>query len=116
VAGLDGCHYLDQLEDRERKRQSGALQFSGNVDRIYLHRGGECTVDDGVRRIVVESGGSASTVVWNPWAEKAAAMGDFPDDGYHHMVCVEAANAGGDERRVAPGDEHTLEQTIWLWP
>ena len=32
----------------------------------------------------------ASPVVWNPWVEKAAAMGDFDDLGYKEMVCVEA--------------------------
>ncbi|HER20221.1 MAG TPA: D-hexose-6-phosphate mutarotase [Chromatiales bacterium] len=112
VSGLDGCDYLDQLAGRARRRQHGPVEFAGNVDRIYLDPRGACIVDDGTRSITVRSRGSASTVVWNPGAKKAAAMDDVPDDGYRSMVCVEAANAGGDERRVEPGDTHTLAQTI----
>lgn len=29
-------------------------------------------------------------MVWNPWADKAKAMGDFGDDEYKTMLCVEA--------------------------
>ncbi len=32
------------------------------------------------------------SVVWNPWAEKAAAMSDFGDDEFVNMVCVEAGS------------------------
>ena len=28
-------------------------------------------------------------VVWNPWKEKAAAMADFGNEEYPHMVCIE---------------------------
>src|SRR5580704_1567426 len=31
------------------------------------------------RRVVIEKVGAASSVVWNPWAEKAAAMADLGD-------------------------------------
>lgn len=32
-------------------------------------------------------------VVWNPWTEKAAGMGDFePNDGFKNMICVEAGS------------------------
>jgi glucose-6-phosphate 1-epimerase len=31
------------------------------------------------RRIVIEKDGAASSVVWNPWVEKAAAMVDLGD-------------------------------------
>ena len=32
----------------------------------------------------------ATSVVWNPWHEKAVAMSDFGDDEYPYMLCVEA--------------------------
>jgi D-hexose-6-phosphate mutarotase len=52
-------------------------------------------VDDPVldRRLVIEKRGSATTVVWNPWHEKAAAMADLGGDVWPWMLCVETANA-----------------------
>ena len=34
------------------------------------------------RAVVVEKEGFPDAVVWNPWVEKAAGMGDFGDDEY----------------------------------
>ena len=30
-------------------------------------------------------------MVWNPGAALCAKLADLPDDGYRHMLCVEAA-------------------------
>jgi D-hexose-6-phosphate mutarotase len=58
--------------------------------------------------VVIEKSGSASTVVWTPWAEKADKMGDFGPDGWRKMVCVESANAVDNLVTIAPGASHTL--------
>ena len=34
------------------------------------------------------------------------------DDGYKTMLCIETANAPGDARMLAPGEEHTLTSII----
>ena len=39
-------------------------------------------------------------------------MPDFGDEEYHEMICIEAANAGPDERILYPGVSHTLAQKI----
>lgn len=53
-------------------------------------------------------------VVWNPWAEKAAGIGDFaPKDGYKKMVCVEAGSVRG-WQTLEPGDAFEGAQTITL--
>ena len=31
--------------------------------------------------------------VWNPWVDKAKRMGDFGDDEYKRMLCVEVRHA-----------------------
>jgi D-hexose-6-phosphate mutarotase len=63
---------------------------------------------------VIAKAGSRTTVVWNPWADKAAQLADFGDEEYLSMVCVETANADTDVATVAPGGEHRLSAVIGL--
>jgi glucose-6-phosphate 1-epimerase len=113
VCGLDGTDYIDKLDGDARKTQRGDVVVSGAVDCIYLSAPPLRLLDrPGRRRIRISATGSGTTVVWNPWRELAAAMDDVPDDGYRRMLCVEAANARHDARSVAPGQVHTLSQTI----
>ena len=63
---------------------------------------------EGNRTITVAKAGSASTVVWNPWSAKAAAMPDFADDEWPSMVCVETANVLDNAVTLAPGSTWTM--------
>jgi len=110
ILGLDGCSYIDKVRGGERKRQAGPVIIAAEVDRIYLASTGDCVIEDpGLkRRILISKRGSSSTVVWNPWIDKAERLGDLGEDGYLRMVCVESANAADDVVTVAPGDEHHL--------
>jgi D-hexose-6-phosphate mutarotase len=109
IHGLDGCRYLDKL-DGELKQQAGPLVLNGELDRVYSDQGGDCLINDpGLqRRIRIAKQGSHSTIVWNPWSEKAAKLGDMNEEGYLGMVCVESANAGEDVVSLEPGAEHRL--------
>jgi glucose-6-phosphate 1-epimerase len=71
-------------------------------------------VDDPVldRRLVIEKRGSATTVVWNPWHEKAAAMADLGGEVWPWMLCVETANAADDAVRLAPGQRHRMTAVV----
>lgn len=110
VTGLDGRLYLDKVKNFARERQSGPFRFTGETDRIYLETDRECAIEDpGLhRRIRISATGSRSTVVWNPWVEKAEKMGDFGKDGWTRMVCVETANAADDVITIPAGGEHRL--------
>ena len=110
VHGLDGCDYVDKVAGGQRKQQAGPVTISGETDRVYLGTEAECWIDDPGygRRIRIKKTGSRSTVVWNPWIEKADAMGDLGPEGYLHMLCVESANALEDTVRLAPAAEHRL--------
>lgn len=110
VVGLAGCAYIDKVDGGQRKHQEGAVRFGGETDRVYLGTTGCCEIRDPVlgRTLLVTSTGSRSTVVWNPWTEKAGKMGDFGDEGYLHMVCVETANAADDTIALAPGETHRM--------
>jgi glucose-6-phosphate 1-epimerase len=114
IHGLDGCDYLDKVEAFRRKRQQGPVTIEAETDRIYLDTAGDCLIDDPVlkRRIQIAKSGSRTTVVWNPWADKARAITDFGDEEYLNMVCVETANADADIVTVPPGGEHRLAAMI----
>lgn len=111
VDGLDGAEYLDRAPDAaaERQIQSGPVTFSGETDRVYFSSSTAIVVDEAAgRRITVAKENSASTVVWNPWVAKSAAMPDFGDEEWREMVCVETANALDDAIVLQPGDSHTM--------
>jgi glucose-6-phosphate 1-epimerase len=110
IQGLDDGEYIDKADGGQRKRQAGPVTLSGETDRVYLGTAADCVIEDpGLkRRIRIEKRGSRSTVVWNPWEEKAARLGDFAEGGYLNMVCVESANALDDAVTLAPGEEHRL--------
>lgn len=110
VAGLEGCSFIDKVDGGKRKKQKGAVTFSGETDRVYLGTSGCCGIVDPVlkRTLLITSTGSRSTVVWNPGKEKAAKMGDFGKQGEDRMVCVETANAADDVITLAPGETHRM--------
>jgi glucose-6-phosphate 1-epimerase len=110
IHGLEDCWFLDKVDGGKRKQQNGPVNFGGETDRIYLDTLSDCLIDDpGLRRrIRIAKQGSRSTVVWNPWQEKAAKMGDLGENGYLDMVCVESANAADNAVTVDPGEEHRL--------
>lgn len=66
----------------------------------------------GLGQIVVAKTGSASTVVWNPWIDKARALADFGDEEWTGRVCVETANVLDDALALAPGASHVLAATM----
>ncbi len=115
VVGLDGCEYVDKVEGGQRKQQSGAVTFSGEVDRVYVNTESACVIEDPDlgRRIRITTTGSRSTVVWTPWLEKAEKMADFGpgrhnQGGWREMVCVESGNALDNVVAVPAGESHTL--------
>lgn len=110
VHGLDGCPYIDKVDGGARKQQAGPVTIAGEVDRIYLESTADCVIEDPVleRRIRIAKKGSASSVVWNPWVEKANKMGDLGENGYLNMLCVESTNADADVVNIPAGAEHHL--------
>jgi glucose-6-phosphate 1-epimerase len=113
VVNLEGADYLDTVATPTMRNQKGALGFGGEVDSIYESSSSVLLVDDlSGRTLLIEKSGSPSTVIWNPWAEKSAAMGDMPDDGYLKFCCVEAAIANDKALIVMPGSSHVLSTRI----
>ena len=109
VTGLEDCNYYDKVLDSQAV-QKDEISFVAETDRVYLNTDATCVIEDAAfnRNIIINKTGSQSTVVWNPWIDKAEAMGDLGPQGWTRMVCVETANALDNVMTLAPGENHTI--------
>jgi glucose-6-phosphate 1-epimerase len=117
ITGLENAGYLDKTDAFRPKTQGPEpLRFTGETDRTFENTRATCVLHDprATRRITVEKSGSATTVVWNPWIAKAAAMPDFGDDEWPRMACIETANAGANAITLSPGAKHAMRAVISL--
>jgi glucose-6-phosphate 1-epimerase len=114
VQGLNGDSYLDKVQNFAVCQQNGDVRFTGEVDRIYTETTADSVINDvtGGRTIRIAKQGSATTVVWNPWAEKEKGMVDMAEGEYQQMLCVETCNAGPDAVTVAAGETRALVARI----
>lgn len=110
IRGLEGCDYLDKVGEPARRTQQDGIVIESEVDRVYVDTPADCVIEDkGLKRAIrIAKQGSLSTVVWNPWTEKANKMGDFGENGFRSMVCVESANAFDNLVTVKAGETHRL--------
>ncbi|HEY2584580.1 MAG TPA: D-hexose-6-phosphate mutarotase, partial [Tepidisphaeraceae bacterium] len=78
IDGLDGRTFIDKTAAMARTRQAGPFRIERETDRVYLDTPDDVHVADPVhrRRLSVAKSGSQSTVVWNPWVDKAKALPD----------------------------------------
>jgi glucose-6-phosphate 1-epimerase len=115
LQGLDTIQYLDKTDLNRRKTQQGPIVITSETDRVYLDTKGAIELEDGSlrRRIRVAKDNSFTTVVWNPWVEKAKALSDFGDAEWMQMVCIEASNVSDFAVKLAPGQQHTLEASVF---
>ncbi|RUM44680.1 MAG: D-hexose-6-phosphate mutarotase [Desulfocapsa sp.] len=112
IHGLGGISFLDTLTMKQ-ECEIKDITISCETDRVYQHVSQDITIIDKHRTITIQSGGSKSTVLWNPWIEKSRRMADMDNDGYKKMLCLETANALADERTLMPDETHILSATIF---
>jgi glucose-6-phosphate 1-epimerase len=115
ISGLAGTTYIDKTDAARRKPQTATLvTIMAETDSVYLDTPGQCAIEDRGwhRRVVIKKEDAASSVVWNPWTEKAAAMVDLGDPAWRGMVCVETGNIAENEVRLAADDEHQMSTAI----
>lgn len=116
LQGLQDVDYVDKTDQNRKKRQQGPIAIVSETDRVYLNTKGAAELEDeGLRRrIRVDKKYSLTTVVWNPWVEKARAMSDFGDDEWMRMACIETSNVSDFAVELAPGQEHRMQATVRL--
>jgi len=113
VSGLSGYKRLNQLTNNESVQGDEPIFIDGEVDCIFTPPEGkpaiEVEVTTGINsRVSVRATAAVdgeiipvSAVVWNPHIEKSKLMGDFGDEEYHDMICVEPGVLGSDEKLSA---------------
>jgi D-hexose-6-phosphate mutarotase len=119
VTGLKGLDYLDKVEAFARKTERAEhLKITQETDRVYLNAPGAVEIHDSKlrRRVRVEKSGSLSTVVWNPWVEKAQQMPDFGNEEYREMICVESGNVGENNITLPAGKTARLKMELGTLP
>jgi glucose-6-phosphate 1-epimerase len=114
VRGLDGMRYTDKTDSRKVKLQQGDVVITSETDREYLDTPHAVELDDAAtgRRIRITNQNSRTTVVWNPWEQKAKALADLRDDEWRSMICIETSNVSEFAVELAPGQGHSMNSII----
>ncbi|KAI9278227.1 galactose mutarotase-like domain-containing protein [Phascolomyces articulosus] len=113
VNGLKSLHFIDKVANGAKESESrDQVTVASEVDRIYCDVPDHLQVNFGKEySISVEKTGLKDTVVWNPWTDKAKAMGDFGDEEYHNMICVEVGSVA-DWVKLGGGKSWSGGQTL----
>jgi glucose-6-phosphate 1-epimerase len=107
----DAHDYFEGTDLTHARKQLGDIEFSAETDRLYVNTRDAIEVEDPLlsRRISVTKESSRTTVVWNPWTEKAHSLSDLGDDEWPKMLCVEPSNVGEFLVDIAPGQQHSVK-------
>ena len=114
VGGLHAVSYLDKTDLNRKKFQRGEIAIVSETDRVYLNTSDAIELEDPVfrRRTQVAKGNSCTTVVWNPWVQKAYSLSDLGDDEWIQMICIETSNVADFAINLAPGEHHKMRAII----
>lgn len=92
LEGLQGANRWDSLRDDRHVETAPALRFDAEFDSVYAAPAKPMRlVQPSGTLEIAQSASCSETVVWNPGAVLGAKLADMPEDGYRHMLCVEAA-------------------------
>ena len=114
VTGLNGVAYLDNRDNNAVKMQSGDITLTGPTDNAYLNTFDSVAIIDPTlnRTVQIHKKNSATTIVWTPWQEGAAALADMADEEWQSFACVEASNILSAAVHLSPGATHSMAATI----
>ena len=88
LQGLGGQPEWDSLTDTHAQAED-TIRFAAEFDRVYEAAAAPLTLNQSLQ--ISQSPSWANTVVWNPAKDLSHRLADMPDDGWRHMLCVEAA-------------------------
>jgi glucose-6-phosphate 1-epimerase len=88
LQGLGGQAEWDAVANTHASA-ADMLQFAAEFDRVYAASPQALRLNDHL--YIQQSASWANTVVWNPAQALCQSLADMPEDGWRHMLCVEAA-------------------------
>lgn len=111
ITGLEGVNYLDKTDKSCEKKENNPIIIESETDRVYPFESGDILLHDEAfqRHIRIESEGSRTAVVWNPWIRVCEQKADLASEDYKKMVCIETANAGNDIVMIQPNHSYTMK-------
>jgi glucose-6-phosphate 1-epimerase len=114
LQGLDGVQFLDNTDSNRAKVQHGDVTIATATDNAFMGTQNDVDlIDPELRRhIRLEKDNSLTTVVWNPWREGAARLGDLGDGEWTQFLCVEASNILDASVTLAPGENHKMTAVL----
>ena len=112
IVGLHGARYrMSSAPGEFHLDNDEVLRIAGEVDRVYVNAPPRVSLREPGHQLHVDSTNFPDVVVWNPGAEKAAALHDMEPGGERHMVCIEAG-AIQEPVSLAPGQAWSATQTL----
>lgn len=92
LEGLLGAARWDAVRDVRHPETAEALRFGEEFDSVYAAPAEPLRlVQPSGTLEIAQSASCTETVVWNPGPVLATKLSDLPNDGWRHMLCVEAA-------------------------
>lgn len=122
VRGLAGVPYLDKGRPMQAAATSSGtsdvqhdelLTLDGETDLVYVGGPRSVSIEHAIGSSATQltADGFGDWVVWNPWRDGAASLGDMPADDYRRMLCVEAARVESPVH-LEPNAEWTGVETL----
>jgi glucose-6-phosphate 1-epimerase len=88
LQGLGGQAEWDAVANTHASA-ADTLQFAAEFDRVYAASAQALRLNNQLQ--IEQSASWSNTVVWNPAQDLCKRLADMPEDGWRHMLCVEAA-------------------------
>jgi glucose-6-phosphate 1-epimerase len=114
LQGLDAVQFLDSTDSNKAKIHNGDVTISSATDSAFIGTQSDVDLIDPKlsRHIRLKKANSLTTVVWNPWREGAARLGDLGDGEWKQFLCVEASNMLDASVTLAPGEKHKMTAVL----
>ena len=114
LRGLDAVEFLDNTDSNRAKVQHGDVTIASATDNAFVGTQNDVAlIDPELRRhIHLQKANSLTTVVWNPWRDGGARLGDLGDGEWTQFLCVEASNILTASVTLGPGEEHKMTAVL----